>query len=593
MIVFGDASRQGSPRAELAALADGLGELAFIEAGLRRHERIVALFVDASEVAQGLADAEAERMGWDDDTPLTAAATSLLYALAQGLVRSWTSGFTDQRVDGSEPIDRLRDYDLPPGIIAKRAEGYAFYALYPEGYAEAARDLGGAPACRVVGLRSIGLGLACVVAAAAGLPRPVSVRPIGHPFARSLNTSDALAAAITGPPGTRLAIVDEGPGLTGSSFAAVIDFAEQRGVAQKRIELFPGHSGELGFQANDRNRARWRAMPKHLVGFEDLLVQTRRPEHRLKTWVADLLGEPVLELADISGGRWRTAHGIDEEDRPPADIQMERRKFLVRTPRRNWLAKFAGLGGYGEGKLKRAQALADAGFGANVRGARHGFLVEEWIAGTPFGLAAALDRRALLRRVADYLAFRVRTFPAPQGFGASLSQLADMAIHNAGEGLGPDAAHALAPLRHKAGELQHLVRRKATDNRMHAWEWLFTDTGRILKTDALDHCESHDLIGCQDITWDIAGAAIEFGFSPDEITELCHRIFAASGEKPDRLLLAYLAPCYVAFHLGSYTMAAAALSGVPEEASLLRRQTDRYSNVLRQRLGVSEPAAFT
>ena len=35
----------------------------------------------------------------------------------------------------------------------------------------------------------------------------------------------------------------------------------------------------------------------------------------------------------------------------------------------------------------------------------------------------------------------------------------------------------------------------------------------LLKTDALDHSEGHDLIGCQDIAWDVVGAATELELS--------------------------------------------------------------------------------
>ena len=61
--------------------------------------------------------------------------------------------------------------------------------------------------------------------------------------------------------------------------------------------------------------------------------------------------------------------------------------------------------------------------------------------------------------------------------------------------------------------LKGAVRRVETDNRLHAWEWLHTPDGRLLKTDALDHHAGHDLIGCQDITWDIAGATVELDLS--------------------------------------------------------------------------------
>jgi hypothetical protein len=103
----------------------------------------------------------------------------------------------------------------------KLPEGFAFYSLYPEQYIEAARRW---CATRprgpvlIIGIRSIGTTLSAIVAAALradGWPaRRITVRPTGHPLDRhvDLNLNSFPVAAI---------VVDEGPGLSGSSMAAV------------------------------------------------------------------------------------------------------------------------------------------------------------------------------------------------------------------------------------------------------------------------------------------------------------------------------------------------------------------------------------
>ena len=48
-----------------------------------------------------------------------------------------------------------------------------------------------------------------------------------------------------------------------------------------------------------------------------------------------------------------------------------------------------------------------------------------------------------------------------------------------------------------AAGLERCVRRIETDNRMHAHEWLVRPDGSLLKADAVDHCEAHDLIGAR------------------------------------------------------------------------------------------------
>ena len=58
--------------------------------------------------------------------------------------------------------------------------------------------------------------------------------------------------------------------------------------------------------------------------------------------------------------------------------------------------------------------------------------------------------------------------------------------------------------------LSRRVRPIRVDGRMHPWEWIVGRDGALVKTDALDHHQAHDLIGCQDAAWDLAGAAIEF-----------------------------------------------------------------------------------
>jgi hypothetical protein len=119
---------------------------------------------------------------------------------------------------------------------------------------------------------------------------------------------------------------------------------------------------------------------------------------------------------------------------------------------------------------------------------------------------------------------------------------------------------------------------------MHAWEWLQTSDGRLLKTDALDHHAAHDLIGCQDPAWDIAGAKVEFDLSGDELTELC-KVFERVAQRPvSRTLLASYEVCYDAFQLGHWSLAAESLAGFPTEALRTRDMAARYGHKLRESL---------
>jgi hypothetical protein len=208
----------------------------------------------------------------------------------------------------------------------------------------------------VIGIRSIGTSLAPVVAAALNAPAPVTVRPTGHPFARELHLSPELEIEWAAHPG-RFAIVDEGPGLSGSSFGAVADALERLGIARERIAFIPGHAGDLGPQASPEHRARWSAALRPTSKFEDVILP------RLQAGVAALVGPAVQPLRDLSGGAWRELRTWSEL--PPIHAGMERRKFLHTAADGPWLVKFAGLGRIGGAKLDRARGLHAAGFTPN------------------------------------------------------------------------------------------------------------------------------------------------------------------------------------------------------------------------------------
>src|SRR5205823_6339501 len=95
-------------------------------------------------------------------------------------------------------LGRLLAQPASSTVTAKTAEGFAYYALYPEQYIVAAQRLAmQAPACVLcVGLRSVGSILAHVVAATLrrhGIRAATrSVRPRGHPFDRRLHATAAL-----------------------------------------------------------------------------------------------------------------------------------------------------------------------------------------------------------------------------------------------------------------------------------------------------------------------------------------------------------------------------------------------------------------
>lgn len=582
MFVFGDGTRAEKPLRQIGRVVTALERAGDARSGLDRHDRLVEALIEAGEFAQGAIDAEFEAAGCDAPSPLRDAATALLVVLAAEIRRSWAAGFPTGPADPAlrGRIDALAGMPLPAEIRCRLAEGFAFYALYPESYLEASAALIRARPFKVIGIRSIGLPLAAVVAEACGAAGPVSVRPAGHPFQRTLALHPALTAELLSDRSATYLIVDEGPGLSGSSFGAVADHLEAQGVDRDRIRFFPSHGGEPGPQASAAHRERWRGAARHWVDFDALALRPRRPWHRLGAWIEELVGGPG-RLEELFAGDWRAGHGQSSTHWPPSYRQQERRKFRLNTGGGRYLVKFAGLGRHGRDKLARARALHDAGFSPEPVDYRRGFLVERWIDDARPLDPEACDRPALLRRVAAYLGFRARRFPAPTDSGASLATLSDMLCVNASEALGEETGRAFKRFAGIADDLEPRVRRVQTDNRLHRWEWLVDRDGTLLKTDALEHCAAHDLVGCQDIAWDVAGAAIEFDLDPDEEAELQARVGQEAGCPVDPDLLRFLAPCYAAFQLGSWSMARAT-DGDPDEAVRLDREVSRYARHLRR-----------
>jgi hypothetical protein len=558
MLVYGDRQIVSDPRDELERLDQEITALARLE-GPVRHGRLAGLLITAGQLAQGLADAGFEARGVDDSGPMETAAMALVMSLAQAVAASW---------DGSEPYvpagvtDPLRGLPLPRHVTLKTPEGYAYYALYPEAYLEAGRRL--APGlARVIGLRSIGTSLAAMAAVGADARPPLTLRPTGHPFAREMRVSPALMQALARPDVTYI-VADEGPGLSGSSFGAAGDLLAQAGVDESRMAFLPSHAGDPGARASSAHLERWRRVRRPCVTFDELALK----DGRLERWFEDLLGPAIAPLEDLSGGAWRKLR--PDLEATPVWAQQERRKFLMRTDSGAWLLKFVGLGRIGEAKFARARRLAEAGFVPPPEGWRHGFLAEPWLHARAPALQAG--REATIEQLGAYLAFRARALPAPREAGASMAELAAMASYN----LEQDMGAASAPL---VGEMRRLaegappLQRIRTDGRMHRWEWLAAPGGQLRKADALDHDDAHDLIGCQDVTWDIAGALVEWELCEAEADDLCRRI-AQDGVRVDRTLLAFMRIAYCAFQIGYWTMAR--VSSPPEELPALDAAVDRY-----------------
>ncbi len=242
MLVYGDVERVERVADKRAAILETLRLVEPMAAGIERHAAVVSAFVSLSELAQGIADAAFRERGAEASSSQEQVVSSALVALARTVDESWRSGFEPAALPWSA-LRALNRLDGAETLRVKEAEGYAFYALYPETYLEAARRSGLDRGTTVIGIRSIGTGLAALVAAALDAAIPATVRPVGHPFRREIRIDTALAEHLTADPDRSFAIVDEGPGLSGSSFGAVADWLEVTRRCGWADPLFPEPPG--------------------------------------------------------------------------------------------------------------------------------------------------------------------------------------------------------------------------------------------------------------------------------------------------------------------------------------------------------------
>jgi hypothetical protein len=554
MWVYGDRQRRVPPRQALKTLTATLRAAEAETDGRARHDRLTTAFLEAGELAQGIADAEFTAKGLDDLSATQDAALTLLVAIGRKLAASAWSDFATAGPPTSAELMTLALSPTPEEVEIKTPEGHAFYAVYPEAYLKAAAEKPWEAAPFVIGIRSIGTGLAALVAAVTNSSKVITLRPMGHPFRREVRVSEAVETVLAAHLGP-FAVVDEGPGLSGSSFAAVAALLERLGVAPERIVFLPSHAGDPGAQATEEMQARWASAAKRPATFEDLVA-----DEPLSGWFEDLTGE-ISAIEELSGGAWALARAQPAPTHP----MLERRKFRITGERGTWLAKFAGLGAVGEAKFARARTLARAGASPEPLALRRGFLLERWIEGEP---GPKLEREALIQHVGRYLGLRALAFPAEAADGASLEDLAVMARVNTAELLDEAAANALpAPPPQARSKPVHV------DGRLHAWEWLTTREGRLLKTDALDHSCGHDLVGCQDIAWDVAGARLELDLDEAEVAALSAAIAGVCDRRVDAGLLAFFDAAYPAFQAGLWTLAletAPAERRAPVEAQIAR-----------------------
>lgn len=454
-----------------------------------------------------------------------------------------------------------RNLNVPAQLKLSPPEGFCFYGLHPLDFAETVSRLSYISGdVAVIGIRTIGTTLSAITAAAlhrSHFPGSkvtidrTTVRPVGHPFDRATHFSAAQEHWVRRMASRRATflVVDEGPGLSGSSFISVGEALEKLGADPQRVHF-------VGTRQVDPAQLRAKDATQRWSRFRSLAVQ---------------FGAHLPSGADvcISGGQWRQhfLHGRDQTDWPAVWTFLSSPAYLSRD--RKTIYKFEGHGRYGAAAHARLSMCAEAGFSIVPRSFQEGYAGYPVVTGR--ALTPASVTPALLRQLAAYLAFRVRSMATAN---AEPSALENMARHNVervtGQCLGTDFALPVE-------------RPVIADARMMPYEWLVSPDGYYLKFDCASHGDNHFYPGPCDIAWDIAGAIIEWQLTPHATETLLDFYASATGDDPTNRLQPYL-QAYAAFQTGYAAMAANSMAADTAEQTRLLRDCHRYRQTLQTAL---------
>lgn len=512
-------------------------------------DAVLSLLIDIAEFEAAVVDALAR----DSDNCHPAAA--LLREASIAAAGAWIQTRSARQPSVTlvrQALDRVWAQNLPSRILLRVSEGYAYYALFPDTYVIAAQRFVAELSprrCVVIGIRSIGTSLSAVVAAtvsASGVDVwSCCVRPRGHPFSRRVRADGRLEQCWRewASRGAIFVVVDEGPGLSGSSFASVVRAVEEADIGADRIVLFPS----------------WSPNPEQLLSSEAREIWTTHRRYFVDAAAAGITPESLFgvkgETRNYSAGWWRTH--LCGARWPAVNPRDERWKTYVAGAER--LIKFVGLGRYGELSAARAQQLFDLGEGPEPGELRRGFLDMPFVPGVPVQRASADDARVIGRYIGRLAGTFATNTPAP------LDSLAHMVETNVSELLG-------APVRLPSPVVGPSI---DIDARMLQHEWIRTTRG-LVKVDNLDHHRDHFFPGSNDPAWDLAGAVVELQAPRDALIREYERI---SGDKDVRNRLPFHLVAYTAFRAGYATVAAQTLRGTPDGHRFARLR-QRYIRAL-------------
>lgn len=436
-------------------------------------------------------------------------------------------------------------------------EGYAWYALYPESYVETARHWAGryGPELKngcvlVVGLRSIGTSLATLVGEVLrqrGLDVvTTTLRTFGHPFARRAELPPHIR------PATRNIVVDEGPGLSGSTMAAAAEALQHAGAFSHTIDFFPGHSNGPGPSVGSRQQRWWTADRVWTTALSATPSGTSMLLSQLEQKSAHWLGERIASFNQFHTHDWIARSGLLRAPRTAAPALESPKMLATGQSGSALLLKFAGICAMdatlvspAEIVRRRLDLLARTAMTPAALGIEHGWVAVPWIEGrrlsaddathsfvtqhlAPYLAAAAFDRLPIedIERGMDRISAAAREWAETRGDEPAAALIDRARGYVAGAGT---------------------CRFAAGDGRLAPHEWIADREGRILKLDAGGHSVDHTWVGVQPLEWDVAGAEIEWDLDADRASRVRRFLATTRGVSCDPVVSAFYRLGYCAF----------------------------------------------
>jgi hypothetical protein len=599
MLVYGDPSFSADAR-ELALAM----EQRAASTSADHLDDLRELLITAGQFEQALHDSATaggiENRSWLEaaDALTDAAAHAFYAALAQGesLLPSPTISARDALRDFHLLSQRLRAIPSQP-VRVKVPEGFAFYALFPEQYAWAAvewarRFATTQGAVSVIGIRSIGTSLSALVQTvlkSMGLEAwRCTVRPAGHPFHREVVLTDPRLQ-----PRCAALIVDEGPGLSGSSILSTARALLAKGLSPARICILPGHNRPPGHAASFESKKLWASLPRCIYPLEKLQWHGRSLIDLLRRASLNSFAEESVECTeDWSAGLWRNFLFDSRDEWPAVSVAFEQVKYCYRSRSgRGVVWKFQGMAGTenlrrveSKRAFSRGEEIARLGWTCAPVGHCSGFVAWPLINGKPLDARAPLE---VISKLTRYIGMVAGEPLSKVQLETSIDRLEALFLINVGELFGPAATCQAQALTERCRAvvnqgLPWALLSRAGDGHLAPWEWFRTAEGRLLKKDVTGHCNDHTAVGNQPVLWEIAGVLVEW-----ELTESAEKHFLEKChcglEKETRAALAFYIAAYLAFRLGQIELAKSSASDaghIPQSSRARQRYLRRLKSSL-------------